>query len=67
MVVDSRGAAPLSMLYPLARLGLARSEAMVHETAAARNAYQEFLSLWRSADQNLPLLREAREEFARLQ
>jgi tetratricopeptide (TPR) repeat protein len=66
IVLDYRGAAPLSVLYPLARLGLARSEAMGHEVAAAGKAYDEFLSLWRSADQNLPPLKEAREEFARL-
>jgi hypothetical protein len=57
----------MSVLYPLARLGIARAEAMVHETAAAGKAYDEFLSLWRSADRNLPPLNAAREEFARLQ
>lgn len=59
---DARGLAPLSALYPLAQLGLARATAAVGETAQARQSYQEFLTLWRDADADLPMLIEAKRE-----
>ncbi|MEQ1757693.1 MAG: protein kinase [Vicinamibacterales bacterium] len=65
-ILDRRGEAPTSALYPLAQLGLARATAMAGDTAAARTAYQAFLALWSDADTTLPALKEAREELARL-
>ena len=55
----------------LARLGLARAyalEAAKNRTARdkARIAYQDFLTLWKDADQDLPILIQAREEYAKL-
>jgi predicted Zn-dependent protease len=51
----------------LARLGLARAYAMQGDTAKARTAYQDFLALWKDADPDIPLLKEAKAEYAKLQ
>ena len=53
-------------LYPLARLGLARACAMAGRTADSRTAYQAFLTDWKEADPNLPILKAAKQELARL-
>jgi len=50
----------------LARLGLARAYAMQGDTAKARAAYQEFLTLWKDADADIPILKEAKAEYAKL-
>jgi len=65
--VDHRG---VVMNFPwgaLARLGLARSYAMQGDTAKARTAYQDFLTLWKDADPDIPILKEAKAEYAKLQ
>jgi len=50
----------------LARLGLARAYAMQGDTAKARAAYQDFLTLWKDADPDVPILKEAKAEYAKL-
>jgi predicted Zn-dependent protease len=51
----------------LAHIGLARSYALSGDVSNARNQYREFLALWKDADPDLPVLREAKAELARLQ
>jgi pentatricopeptide repeat protein len=51
----------------LARLGIARAYALQNETAKARAAYQDFLALWKDADSDIPILKEAKAEYAKLQ
>ena len=51
----------------LARLGLARAYALQGDTAKARAAYQNFLTLWKDADPDIPILKEAKAEYAKLQ
>jgi eukaryotic-like serine/threonine-protein kinase len=65
-ILDRRGLAPTSPLYPLAHLGLARASVLTADTARARREYEEFLGLWKGADQPIRPLGEAREEYARL-
>jgi len=65
-ILDHRGAAPVSPLYPLAQLGLARAAALAGDAAQARKSYQDFLALWKDADPDLPVLQEAQAEYARL-
>ena len=65
--IDHRG---LVMNFPwgaLARLGLARAYAFEGDTAKARAAYQDFLTLWKDADPDVPILKEAKAEYAKLQ
>jgi eukaryotic-like serine/threonine-protein kinase len=50
----------------LARLGLARAYAMQGNTEKARAAYQDFLTLWKDADQDLPVLKQAQAEYSKL-
>jgi Tfp pilus assembly protein PilF len=50
----------------LAHLGLARAYVLQGDTVKARAAYQDFLSLWKDADADIPTLRQAKAEFAKL-
>ena len=65
-VLDHRGNAALSLLWPLAHLTIARASAMQGDTAQARKSYQEFFALWKDADQDVPILIDAKKEFERL-
>jgi tetratricopeptide (TPR) repeat protein len=51
----------------LARLGLARAYAMHGDTTKAKAAYQDFLTLWKDADPDIPIYRQAKAEYAKLQ
>jgi eukaryotic-like serine/threonine-protein kinase len=51
----------------LAHLGLARAYALQGDTAKARAAYQDFLTLWKDADPDIPILKQAKAEYAKLQ
>ena len=53
--------------YPLAQLGLARAYAAQHDAANARTAYQDFFALWKDADADIPVLKEAKAEYGKLQ
>jgi eukaryotic-like serine/threonine-protein kinase len=53
-------------IAPLAHLGLARAYALQGENAKARAAYEDFLKVWKDADASIPVLQQARSEFARL-
>jgi len=51
----------------LARLAFARAYAMQGDSAKAKAAYQDFLTLWKDADPDIPILKEAKAEYAKLQ
>jgi predicted Zn-dependent protease len=53
-------------IAPLAHLGLARAYVLQGDTAKARAAYEDFLKLWKDADASIPILDQARSEFAKL-
>ena len=65
-ILDHRGEAPLSALYPLAHLGLARAAALQGDSAKAQKEYREFFTIWKDADADLPVLIEAKKEFEKL-
>ena len=65
-IVTHRGEVPVSVLYPLAHVGLARAAAMSNDAEKARKAYEAFFALWNTADSDLPVLRDARLEYSRL-
>jgi tetratricopeptide (TPR) repeat protein len=51
----------------IARLGLARAYALQGDTSDARGAYQDFFTLWKDADPDIPILKQAKAEYAKLQ
>ncbi len=65
--VDHRSVVNSCPLGALAHLGLARAYAMQKDTVKARAAYQDFLTLWKDADPDIPILKEAKAEYAKLQ
>jgi eukaryotic-like serine/threonine-protein kinase len=65
--IDHRGLVGNSPLAPLARLGLGRAYALQGDTAKARTSYQDFFALWKDADPDLPILKQAKAEYAKLQ
>ena len=64
---DLRSIAFIDPVMPLAKLGLARAYVMADDKVRARVAYQDFLAVWKDADPNVPLLRQVKAEYARLQ
>ena len=52
---------------PLARLQLGRAQTLTGDNASARNSYEEFLNIWKDADADLPIYRQAKAEYAQLQ
>jgi tetratricopeptide (TPR) repeat protein len=65
--IDHRGLVATFPWGALARLGLARAYALQGDTAKARAAYRDFLTLWKDADPGIPILKEAKAEYAKLQ
>jgi eukaryotic-like serine/threonine-protein kinase len=51
----------------LARLGLARAYVPRGDTAKAKIAYQDFLTLWKDADPDIPVFIAAKSEYAKVQ
>ena len=65
-VLDHRGIVLNGPIGALARLQLGRAYAMQGDTAKAKTAYQDFLTLWKDADPDIPILQAAKAEYAKL-
>jgi hypothetical protein len=65
--LDHRGVVMNCPLGALAHLGMARASVLQGDTTKARSAYQDFLTLWKDADPDIPILKEAKAEYAKLQ
>ena len=65
-IIEHRGWDALSLLWPLAHLGLARAAALEGDVVKSRQAYENFFQLWKDADVDLPVLIEAKREYERL-
>jgi DNA-binding winged helix-turn-helix (wHTH) protein/tetratricopeptide (TPR) repeat protein len=65
-VIDHPGIVREFPVGALAHLGVARAYALQGDTAKSRASYQDFLTLWKDADPDLPMLKQAREEYAKL-
>ena len=65
--LDHRGIVINFPLGALAHLGLARAYAMAGDTVKAKSAYRDFLALWKDADPDIPILKQAKAEYAKLQ
>src|SRR5579862_1461311 len=64
--IDYRGVVGNFPWGALARLQLARAVAMNGDTAKAKAAYQDFLTLWKDADSDIPILKHAKAEYVKL-
>jgi len=65
-ILANPGIDPVSPLYNLAHLDLARVYALQHNPAASRGEYEKFFDAWKNADENVPVLKQARAEYSRL-
>jgi eukaryotic-like serine/threonine-protein kinase len=65
-ILDHRRRMALSELYTLSQLNLGRAYALRVNTAKARTAYQNFFVWWKDADPDVPVLLQAKAEYARL-
>jgi tetratricopeptide (TPR) repeat protein len=54
------------LYYSISYVGLARGSALAGDTAQAKKAFQDFFALWKDADQDIPILAEAKKEYAAL-
>jgi DNA-binding winged helix-turn-helix (wHTH) protein/tetratricopeptide (TPR) repeat protein len=66
-ILDHRGIVLNEPIGALARLQLGRAYSLQGDTAKARAAYQDFLVLWKDADPDIPIFKEAKAEYAKLQ
>jgi tetratricopeptide (TPR) repeat protein len=66
-LVEHRGIVLNCVTGALAPLQLGRAYALSGDTAKARTAYQDFLAPWKDADPDIPILKEAQAEYAKLQ
>ena len=66
-IIDRPGAIQNEPVGALAHLGLARAYVLSGDTTKARTAYQDFFALWKDADPDIPILKEAKTEYAKLQ
>jgi eukaryotic-like serine/threonine-protein kinase len=66
-LIDNPGFSVRHVIGPLARLQLGRAQKMMGDNASARKSYEEFLSIWKDADADLPIYLQAKAEYAQLQ
>jgi eukaryotic-like serine/threonine-protein kinase len=66
-VLDHQGITLNFVNSALAHLGLARAYTIQGDTAKAKVAYQDFLTIWKDADPDIPILKQAKAEYAKLQ
>ncbi len=65
-MVDHPGILQGFITTPLSHLQLGRAQAMMGDKAAARKSYQDFLTLWKDADPDIPIYQQAKAEYAEL-
>ena len=66
-ILDHRGIVGADPIGALAHLQLGRAFVFSGDKIKAKAAYQDFLTLWKDADPDIPILRQAKAEYARLQ
>jgi tetratricopeptide (TPR) repeat protein len=66
-VLDHPGIVLNHLSGALANLELARAQSMAGDRDSARKSYQDFLALWKDADSDVPILKQAKAEYAKLQ
>jgi hypothetical protein len=66
-ILDHPGTTKNSPIGPLSHLGLGRAFAASGNTPRARTSYQDFFAIWKDADPDIPILKQAKAEYAKLQ
>jgi hypothetical protein len=66
-LLDHRGIVQNAVTGALAHLQIGRAYALAGDTAKAKGAYQDFFNIWKDADPDIPILKQAKAEYARLQ
>ncbi len=66
MILDHRGIVVSDPIGALAHLQLGRAYVLSGETTKAKAAYRDFLTLWQDADPDIPILKQAKVEYAKL-
>ena len=66
-ILDHRGIVQSNPIGALAHLQLGRAYTMQGDTMKAKAAYQDFLTLWKDADLDIPILKQAKAEYAKLE
>ena len=66
-ILDHRGIVVSDPVGALAHLQLGRAYTLSGDQINARSAYQDFLTFWRDADPDIPILKQAKGEYAKLQ
>ena len=66
-ILNLRNASPADPMMSFAQLGLARAYGLSGDVAKSRTAYQDFFALWKDADPDIPILKQAKAEYAKLQ
>ena len=65
-IIDHRGIVVSDPIGALAHLQLGRALALSGDRTKAKNAYQDFLTLWKDADPDIPILKQAKAEYTAL-
>jgi tetratricopeptide (TPR) repeat protein len=65
-IIDHPGVVRNEVIGALAHLGLGRAYALAGDSAKAQTAYQDFFALWKNADPDIPILQQAKAEYAKL-
>ena len=66
-ILNHRGLVAVDPVGAMARLQLGRAFMMYGDRGKAKTAYEDFLTLWKDADPDVPILKQAKAEFAKLQ
>jgi hypothetical protein len=66
-VLDHRGIVISDPIGVLAHLQIGRAYALSGDTSKAKHAYEDFLTLWKDADPDIPILKQAKAEYSKLQ
>jgi eukaryotic-like serine/threonine-protein kinase len=66
-ILAHRGVGPLNPILPMSQLGLARAYALQRDVAKSSAAYETLFAGWKNADPDLPILKQAKAEYAKLQ
>jgi eukaryotic-like serine/threonine-protein kinase len=66
-ILDLKAVYAADPITPLATLGIARAEAQLGDKAKSRIAYQDVLAIWKDADPDIPLIKQAQDEYLKVQ